>query len=183
MTRRARLAPDPEKVEELLQLRERLAAAKVADRLAGDALNSTAPDLERQVKELEAAVLQTAPVYLFRQLSRREKADIVRKYPPNVEQWQRYREKVKAYPGYILDAPEFDMVASAPEVLHLAATDPTLTLTEAEQLWDEVSDSDAATLWQAAWEDDKAPPFYGTGTDTTRSSGPDSTTPASTESL
>jgi hypothetical protein len=176
---KVRLSPKRNKVEELLRLRERLSVAKLAD---DDSLASEVPELERQVKKVEAEAMASGPTYNFRQLTRREKAEIVRKYPPTSEQWQRYREKAKAYPGYILDAPEFDMTSAAPEVLALGATDPPLTLDEATKLWDDSSDNDAASLWQAAWVDATGPPIFGTGTDMTPPSGPESTTPPNGES-
>jgi hypothetical protein len=179
---KVRLSPKRDNLEELGRLRERLAAAKLADISQGESLSSETPELERQVKTAEATASASGPTYNFRQLTRREKAEIVRKYPPTAEQWERYREKAKAYPGYILDAPEFDMVAAAPEVLALGATDPPLTLEQATQLWDDCSDNDAASLWQAAWVDDVGPPIFGTGTDMTPRSGPESTTAQNGES-
>lgn len=183
MTRKVRLSPDSGKVQELVRLREQLAQAKSAELRDGQGLASQVPELERQVRMAEEAALTSGPIYNFRRLTRREKADITRNFPPTPQQWERYREKAKAYPGYILDAPEFDMVAAAPQVLSTSAVDPPLTLEQAAELWDTVSDNDAAALWMAAWDDgENLRPTSGTGTDTTATSGPASTTPANEES-
>ena len=184
MTRSVRLSPDSDKVEALVRLREKLAAAKAAELADGQGLASDVPELERQIKQAEADALASGPVYTFRRLTRREKADITRDLPPTPQQWERYREKAKAYPGYVLDAPEFDMVSAAPLVISKAAVDPPLTLEQAGVLWDESSDTDAALLWQTAWADsDNVHPIYGTGTDMTPTSGPESTMPVNGESL
>ena len=184
MTKSVRLSPDSEQIKQLVRLRAQLAEAKAAELTDGQGLASVVPDLERQVKAAEAEALSSGPVYEFRRLTRREKADIIRQFPPTADQWARYREKAKAYPGYVLDAPEFDMLSAAPSVLATAAVDPPLTLEEAVELWDETSDSDAALLWKTAWDDgDTSRPTSGTGTDMTPTSGPESTTPLNGESL
>ena len=184
MTKSVRLSPDGGKLEELARLREQLAAAKAVELSAGEGLASDVPELERRVKAVMAAALTSGPVYTFRKLTRREKADITREFPPTVEQWEHYREKAKAYPGYVLPAPEFDQVSAAPKVISVAAVDPPLTLEQATALWDDSSDSDAVLLWHGAWVDsDTVRPISGIGIDETANTGPVSTSPVNTESL
>ena len=183
-TRTARLVLDGDKAAEVAGLRDRLVTAKVRDRLNGGTLEAQAPELERQIAELEAGMESTAQTFIFKAVGRRRLDEITTKYPPSAEQWERFRDSAKLNP--FLTPPEFDMNSAAPEVLAAAAVDPTMTTEEAQRLWDELSDGEAAELWRAAWGaqmEATSRPTFGIGIDGMANTGPVSTTPLSGESL
>lgn len=183
-TRTARLVLDGEKAAELAGLRARLNTAKVRDRLNGGSLDAESPELERRIAELETEMESTAATFTFKAVGRRRLDEITNRFPPSQEQWERFRDSAKVNP--FVSPPEFDMYAAAPEVLAAAAVSPTMTVEEAQLLWDELSDGEAGALWTAAWGvqmEATSRPTFGTGIDETANTGPGSTTPLNGESL
>ena len=183
-TRQARLVLDGDRSAEIAQLRSRLQAAKVRDGLNGDSLQAEAPELSRRLAELEAEVEASAQTFTFKAVGRRKLEDITRAFPPSAAQWERFREAAKS--SLTASPPEFDMNAAAAAVLSAASVDPVLSVDEAQRLWDELSDGEAAVLWRAAWGvqmQATSRPTFGTGTDETANTGPVSTSPANVESL
>jgi hypothetical protein len=145
-------------------------------------LASPIPQLQQRLAELTIKADEAATVFTFQALGRRAFEDLKLAYPPTEEQWERYRERVTA--AYWVPAPEFEEVTFAPALIAACCIDPKMTLAEAQQLWDELSDGEAAILYAKALEvneEASSRPFSGTGTDTTRNSGPDSTTPQNGE--
>lgn len=183
-TRQARLVLDGDRSAEVANLRQRLQAAKIRDGLNGDSLGAEAPELARRLAELEAEVEASAQTFTFKAVGRRKLEDITRAFPPSNAQWERFREAAKS--SLAANPPEFDQNAAAAAILSAASVDPVLTVDEAQRLWDELSDGEAAVLWRAAWGvqmQATSRPIFGTGTDETANTGPVSTTPVNTESL
>lgn len=183
-TRQARLVLDGEQAAEVDRLRIRLKAAKARDGLNGDSLQAEAPELARRLAELEAEVEASAQTFTFKAIGRRKLEDITRAFPPSQAQWDRFREAAKS--SLTASPPEFDMNAAAAAILSAASVDPPLTVDEAQRLWDELSDGEAAVLWRAAWGvqmQATSRPTSGIGIDETANTGPVSTSPVNTESL
>ena len=155
-TKSIRLILDGKSTDELEAARAELRTAKQLDKEAeekGSETLSTAslvPDAERRYKEIEAKILDDSTVFHFKAIGRKKLAKIRAEHPPSEEQWATYRERAKANP--LVQPPTFDSDGIAPELIEAALVDPKLTLEEATELWDELSDGEAAQLYDAAWE-------------------------------
>lgn len=155
-TKSIRLILDGKSTDELDAARAELRTAKQLDKEAeekGSETLSTAslvPDAERRYKEIEAKILDDSTVFSFKAIGRKKLAKIRAEHPPTEEQWATYRERAKANP--LVQPPTFDSDGIAPELIEAALVDPKLTLEEARELWDELSDGEAAQLYDAAWE-------------------------------
>lgn len=152
-------------------------------------LKSDVPRLEQELQsvltEADAATvritMKAVPGAVFDEL----KAN----HPPTEQQWQSYREQTRAMPLFTA-APEFDPETLAPELIaaSVAAVDGEpveWTPEEGHELWSTLHDGARADLLTAAFNVNgrrSARPLSATGTDTTSSTGPDSTTPPTTES-
>lgn len=179
-TTTVRLLLDGDLQEEIRVLKERLKVARKRDIADGEGLGSEAPQIEQQLREAEARADEIATEFHFRAVPRSRLAELKEAHPPTEAQWERYREQAKANP--FIMPPEFDPVTLAPELISASAFDPSFTVAEATELWDGLSEPDAEILFDAAWRVNQTAsprPTYGTGTDTTPSSGPASTTPPS----
>lgn len=151
-----RLILDGATTDELERARTELRDARRLDKEAeekGSETLSTAslvPDAERTYKEIEAKVLDESAVFHFKAISRKKLAKIRAEWPPTEEQWEIYRERAKANP--LVQPPSFDSDGIAPQLIEAAMVDPNLTLEEATELWNELSDGEAAQIYDAAWE-------------------------------
>lgn len=178
-----RLLLDGDLQEEIRVLKERLKVARKRDIADGEGLGSEAPQIEQLLREAEARADEIATEFHFRAVPRSRLAELKEAHPPTEAQWERFREQAKVNP--FIPAPEFDLVSLAPVLISASSFDPSFTEAEAAELWDGLSEPDAEILFDAAWRVNQTAsprPIYGTGTDTTPSSGPDSTTPANAES-
>jgi hypothetical protein len=153
-TKSIRLILDGTAGDELERARTELANAKRLDKEAeGSETLSTAslvPDAERRYKEIEAGILEGAVVFTFKAVGRKALETIRNEHPPTEEQWDIYRERSKANP--LVQPPTFDPDGIAPQLIEAALVEPELDLEEATQLWDELSDGEAAQIYDAAWE-------------------------------
>lgn len=121
--------------------------------------------------------------FTFRALSRSELDGLKAKFPASDEQWDRFQRTVRLNP--FAQAPEYDPMAFAPDLLAACAVDPPLTSTEAALLWDTLSDGEAARLYEAALAvcmEAPLAPLSGAGTGGTPTSGVPSTTSVNGES-
>jgi len=155
-TKSIRLILDGPATDELERARTELANAQRLDKKADDdgtgtlATGSLVPDAERRYKEIEAGILEDAVVFTFKAIPRKTLERLRNENPPNDLQWEVYKERSKANP--LVQPPTFDSDSIAPGLIYEALVDPELSLEEAEQLWDELSDGEAAQLYDAAWE-------------------------------
>ncbi len=155
-TKSIRLILDGDATDELERARAELNEAKRLDKETEEkgsgtlATGSLTPDAERQFKEIEAGILEDATVFTFKAIGRKKLEKIRGEHPPTPEQWEIYRERSKANP--LVQPPTFDPDGIAPELIEAALVDPELTLEEATELWDELSDGEAAQIYDAAWE-------------------------------
>lgn len=155
-TKTIRLILDGQATDELEAARTELRNAKRLDKEAeetGSETLSTAslvPEAELRYQEIEGKILADSRVFTFKAIGRKKLATIRAEHPPSEEQWMIYRERSKANP--LVQPPTFDSDGIAPELIQAALVDPKLTLEEARELWDELSDGEAAQLYDAAWE-------------------------------
>lgn len=155
-TKSIRLILDGTATEELERARVELASAKRMDEKAeaeGSETLGTAsllPDAERRYKEIEAEILDGAAIFVFKAIGRKVLERIRSEHPPTPDQWEIYRERAKANP--LVQPPTFDPDGIAPQLIEAALVDPELNLEEATELWDELSDGEAAQIYDAAWE-------------------------------
>lgn len=165
------------------ELRRRVREAKRREILEGAGLGSELPGLERALAEAEAAADSESETFVFRAVGRRRLEELKAECPPSADQLDRWREQAKQNP--FLNPPEFDPERLAPLLIAASAADPAMTVEEARRLWDELSDGEAAALFEGAWrvnEEASTRPTFGTGTESTASTVPVSDTPPSTES-
>lgn len=180
---RVRINFDGDLADQIEALEERLRAARRRELLEGEGLSSDVPELERQLSMLRARLDEDAEEFTFQALGRARFKEILATHPPTEAQWEQHREAAKSNP--FLAAPECDYEAVAPILIAECCISHDFTVEGAAKLWDELSDAEASKLFEAAWAvNQKASirPTFGTGTDTTPSSGPGSTTPPSGES-
>ena len=183
LEKRVRLLLDGSLAAQMDETRREIRQAKARESLSGGGLASTLPELERQLAELALAADDSSAAFTFRAIPRARLEDLKRRHPPSAEQWEKFREEQKG--NIFAQAPQFDWVGLAPDLIAASCSEPAMTVEEARRLWDELSDGEAAQLFEAAWsvnEQATARPFSGTGTDTTPTSGPSSTTPQREES-
>lgn len=175
---KVRLLLDGSLAVQIDDLRREIRQTKAADVRRGSPLDTAVPELERRLEELVSQADAEAAEFTFQAVGRAKLEELKRLYPPTDEQWERFREQVKG--NLFAQAPEFDWAGLAPALIASCCVEPEMTEADAARLWDELSDGEAAQLFQAAWavnETSSPRPFFGTATDTTPSSGPDSTTP------
>ncbi|MDP9144531.1 MAG: hypothetical protein M3N43_07520 [Actinomycetota bacterium] len=183
LEKRVRLLLDGTANAELEDLRRQIKVTKTREAVNSPGLATKVPELERRLTELALQAEEASAEFTFQAISRAALEELKRKHPPTAGQWERYREQVRA--NMFVQAPDFDWSGLAPALLAACATQPTMTVDEAARLWDELSDGEAAQLFEAAWsvnEQTSSRPFSGTDTAMTPNSGPDSTTPQSEES-
>ena len=165
------------------EVRRQLKLAKAADIADPQGLASRAAPLEVKLNELQIEAEEASTAFTFQALGRARFEEVKRLHPPTEDQWERYRERVKA--AWWVTAPEFHELTFAPALIAACCVEPAMTIEDAQALWDELSDGEAAALYTAALavnEEVTNRPFSGTDTDTTPNTGPDSTTPQSGES-
>ena len=183
-----RLLLDGELSERIARQREKVKQAKRREAASPQGLGSPVSRLEQELADLQVAADESVTEFTFQAIPRTELEELKRNHPPTQEQWERYRESVRDVPvivGLQLQPPEFDWVSLAPALLAACATEPKMTRSEAQTLWDTLSDAEAAQLFNAAWgvnQQAATRPFSGTDTVTTPNFGPDSTTPQNGES-
>lgn len=178
-----RLLLDGTLADQIEAARHQLKVAKAADQVDPRGLASRAAPLEVRLAELRLEAEEASTAFTFEALGRVRFQELKREYPPTEEQWERYRERVKA--AWWAPAPEFEELTFAPALIATCCVDPAMTIEDAQALWDELSDGEAAALYAAALavnEEVTSRPFSGTDTVTTPSSGPDSTTQQNGES-
>lgn len=155
-TKSIRLILDGAATDELERARAELTNAKREDKETEDegtgtlATGSLTPDAERRYKEIEAKILEDAQIFTFKAIGRKKLSRIRAEHPPSAEQWTIYKERSKANP--LVQPPTFDPDGIAPQLIEAALVDPELSLEEATELWDELSDGEAAQIYDAAWE-------------------------------
>jgi hypothetical protein len=106
-------------------------------------------ELEARLAEVTSQVEEATSEFEFQAISRSELDSLKAAFPPSEDQWERYRTQVRANP--LLQAPDFDPEAVAPALLAACCVDPALSESDAQLLWDSLSDGEAATLFEAAW--------------------------------
>lgn len=147
-------------------------------------LRSEAPKLQEQLTALQARVEEAAVPFTFQAIPRSELEALKAAHPPTVEQWTRFKEE-SAGQSIFAQPPQFDWVGFAPGLIASSCINPQMSVEEAQRLWDELSDGEAATLFEAAWrvQGQVSRPFsLGNGIDMTPDSVPKSTTPSNTVS-
>ncbi len=151
-----RLLLDGAAQDELERARTELRNAKRLDKEADEsgtgtlATASLVPDAEKRYAEIEGSILEDSAIFTFKAVSRRKLREIREEHPPTAEQWDIYRERAKANP--LVQPPTFDPDGIAPQLIEAALVEPELTLEEATELWDELSDGEAAQIYDASWE-------------------------------
>lgn len=181
-----RLVLDGQSHAELALAQNELRNLKLRERVEGkdETLASEIPGLERKIQELEAELITNAPIFEFQAIGRRELDQIRNDHPPTEDQWELYRERVKVNP--LVQPPSFNPEGLAPALLAASALEPSMTLDEAQALWDSLSDGEAAQLYEAAWSvnmEAASVPLSGSGTGGTATSGDNSITRRVAESL
>jgi hypothetical protein len=187
--RTVRLLLDGSLVAELDRARKAVRDAVREEARNPQGLRTTVPDLEAKVAELERRADGATVEFTIRAVSGAKYDALKQAFPPTEAQWAEYREEAKASPMFARP-PTVDADALAPALVGLsivAVDGEEVDWDEADgaELWGTLHDGARADLLDAVWEVNGqrgARPFSGTGTDTTPSSGPESTTPASTES-
>lgn len=180
-----RLLLDGELDTRLDQLRTQIRRAKARELADPQGLATQVPLLETDLGRLTVEADEATTEFTFQAISRTALEDLKRNHPPSEEQWLRYKESVNDLPVLVAlqqNPPEFDWLTMAPALLAACAVDPKMTRDEAQVLWDELSDAEAAQLFNAAWgvnAQAATRPFSGTDTAMTPSFGPSSTTPES----
>jgi len=146
-----RLVLDGQSHAELELARNELKNLRLRERVDGkdETLASQIPGLERKIQELEADLITNAPLFTFQAIGRRKLDEIRSEHPPTEEQWDLYRERSKVNP--MVNAPSFDPQGLAPKLLAASALDPPMSIEEASELWDSLSDGESAQLYEAAW--------------------------------
>lgn len=176
LEKRVRLLLDGAANAELEDLRREIQSTKARETVNHPGLDSKVPELERRLVDRTLQAEEAAAVFTFRAIPRPAFEDITTRHPPSEEQWALYRDTVRI--NFVANAPDCDYDAAAPELIAASCAEPQLTVAEAAELWSGLSVGEARTLFNAAWSVNQqatSRPFYGTGTDTTLTSGPDST--------
>lgn len=184
-TREIRVQMDGQLLGELDRLRDDFKAALREDRISGEGLGSKAPGVRRRLEELEAEADKTATWFKLQAVSGERLDELKRAYPPTEEQWRRYREEAQAKPMFTR-APEFNFDEVLPRLIGLSVIEVDGEAVEWGEddgvaLWAELHDGARADLGDAVWDvNNKSSlrPTSGTGTDTTPTSGPESTSSA-----
>lgn len=167
---------------------QRLKQARRTEKV--DGLSSRVPRIESEISDLEAQADEAAAVIKVRALSG-EKFDAVKlAHPPTDADFKRFREQQQARPYLNLAAPDVNMDTFPPALIGLSIVEvdgEEVDWGEADgkELWDRLHDGARADLFDAVWEVNGKPsalPLSETATDTTSSSGSESTTPADRES-
>lgn len=169
--------------EEIEDLKAQIRAAKRQEAADGGGLAAQSPILEEQLREAEARRDEEAHEFVFEAMPRAEFKAILTANQPTEEQWERYREQARVNPFVV--APDCDFDAAAPIVISRCCISHDIDEAGAQEIWDALSDGEAARLFDAAWGANQRVsqrPTYGTGTDMTPNTGPDSTTPPNGES-
>lgn len=180
-----RLLLDGELSQRIERLRSDIVRAKRREVVNPQGLASPAAQLEAELAELMVQADEAATEFVFQAISRAALEELKRAHPPSEEQWARYRESVEDLPVIVAiqaKPPPYDWMGMAPALLAACAVSPKMNVDEAQLLWDQLSDGEAAQLFDAAWEVNQTAatrPFSGTDTVTTPNFGPDSTTPQS----
>lgn len=185
-TRVIRLALDGELTAELERSRIDLRDLQHRERLErkDETLASQIPAAERRVQEIEASVIAASVEFTFKAIGRRKLDGLKADHPPTADQWERYREQATVNP--LIDAPTFDPTGLAPFLIAAAAADPKMDAEEARALWDDLSDGEAALVYDAAWSvnmEAASVPLSATATDETGTSAVTSTMQRVAESL
>lgn len=174
------------RIDNLADEAKTVAAAEV---VAGPDLASKAPGMLRELATLRAQADADVTVFSLTAVAGEIFDDLRQRYPPTEQQWVRYREEAQAAP-FITNAPEIDYAEVLPRLTGLSVTaidgEPT-TWTEDDglELWRKLTDGARADLGDAAWtlnNRGSLRPTFGTGTDETPPSGPESTTQQNGES-
>lgn len=143
---RVRFLFDGDLAAELDRTRQALRSALVdQSALASDEVST----LRQKLSDLESAADAATVEFVFAAIGRARLDELKAQNPPTEEMWARYRERVKANP--LMTPPEFDPEAMAPALIAASCVDPSMTVDEAQKLWDELSDGEAARLFEAAW--------------------------------
>lgn len=177
--RKLRLVLDGGLAARVADLEARVRQARLEDALTGGGLSDRAPAIERELTEARAMLDESAAEFTFQAIGRVRLAEITSRFPPTQAQWDRHRQEAAINP-FTSAPPDYDYESLAPEVIAASCVDPAMTVEEARRLWDELSDGQAAALFEAAWavnNEVSNRPTSGTDTDTTPSFGPESTTP------
>jgi hypothetical protein len=140
--RRVRLLLDGVLSSELERTRREVALSSTLDK-------SDQNDLDARLTELTSQADEASKEFEFQAISRAELERLKSEFPPSEDQWDRYKTQVRANP--LLSAPDFDPEALAPVLMAACCVDPVMTRAEAEQVWDSLSDGEAAVLFEAAW--------------------------------
>ena len=148
-----RLVFDGPGTVELERLRLELRNRKLKEKLSGksETLGSELPALERRIQELEASIISNASEFTFEAIGRRRLQEFKEAHPPSAAQWLEYKELVEANPYNPPNPPKFDDKAIMVPLIAESAVDPAMTLEEAEELWDTLSDGEAAQIQEAVW--------------------------------
>ena len=102
-----------------------------------------------EVDRLEAQADAETVVFVFQAVPKAKLDEIKAKCPPTEDVWERYKIRLQANP--MLSPPEFEPEAFSVELIAASCTDPVMTVTEAKDLCDTLSDGDVARLFEAAW--------------------------------
>lgn len=185
-TKTIRLVLDGDSTVELELAKNELRGLKLQEKIDGssETLASKVPILERKIQELEAEILKDAVEFTFTAIGRGRFDELKAKFPPTAAQWEIYREASKANP--LIRPPTYDGPGFAPVLIAEATVDPEMSLKEAQRLWDELSDGEAAQVFEGAWDvnmEVASVPLSATGTDEIQPSDESSITQRVTESL
>lgn len=136
---------DAETQRQLTDARRKLKQAEIGLDGLGD---TELAAMRESVSTLEAAATVGTVQFTFEGIGRAELDRLKAKYPPTPEQWEAYRHRAGSNPLY--GAPEFNPDALAPALIARCCVDPAMSDEEAGELWDRLTDGDAAVLYQAA---------------------------------
>lgn len=104
---------------------------------------------KHEVDRLESLADDQTVVFVFQAVSKKTLDEIKAKCPPTEDVWERYKVRLSANP--MLSPPEFEPEAFSIELIAASCVDPAMTVTEAAELLDTLSDGDVARLFEAAW--------------------------------
>ena len=124
-----------------IQLKEQEKAQMQARR--GRSLADGIGPLETELDALYERAVEAAVTFTFRDPGRKPFDDLVLQHPPTKDQ----KERVAELGGGIL---EFNIDTFPPALMALTASDPKMTLGQAETIFDEWGSGDAETLFAAA---------------------------------
>jgi hypothetical protein len=174
LEREKRLVVDGALIARIDQLRAELKAAKRRDIQSGSGLRQEAPAIESALTEAEIEADESAETFRFRAIGRGKFTRIIEQYPPTKQQWERYKEQVRAHVGDFtrhVNPPEYDPDALAPALLAACCVSHEGTTDEWIKLRDETfSDGQWAELFEAALMvnmEATLRPTFGNGTDST----------------